>query len=156
MEWSFQSCLSACQNCCQWLKDQSEGVKELETKWKKKVFNSLQPLLIVPREQQIGLSYKTLIDLWKVEATAHSQVPVFNCTPALSFYEAVIIKKMEPFPVQKEKKKNSWWRRIGHKRLDFTAAALYDKFPGSAWMGCRFARRWKVPVACFGSFAFHI
>lgn len=75
-------------------------------KVKKKVFNSLQPLLIVPREQQIGPGYKTLIDLWKVEATAHSQVPVFNCTLALSFYEAVIIKKMESFPVQKEKKKS--------------------------------------------------
>lgn len=81
---------------------ENEGVKELESE--KKVFNSLQPLLIVPREQQIGPGYKTLIDLWKVEATAHSQVPVFNCTLALSVYEAVIIKKMESFPVQKEKK----------------------------------------------------
>lgn len=32
------------------------------------------------------------------------------------------------------------WRRISHKRLDFTAAALYDKFPGSAWIGCRAAK----------------
>lgn len=41
----------------------------------KKVFNSLKTRLIVQREQQIGLSYKTLIDLWKVEATAGSHVP---------------------------------------------------------------------------------
>lgn len=75
-------------------------------KKKKKVFNSLKPLLIVPREQQIGPGYKTVIDLWKVEATAHSQVPVLNCMPALSFHEAVIIKKMELFPAQKEKKKS--------------------------------------------------
>lgn len=123
---------------------------------KKKVFNSLKPLLIVPREQQIGPGYKTVIDLWKVEATARSQVPVLNCTPALSFHEAVIIKKNGVLSSPKKKKKITRWRRIGNKRLDFTAAALYDKFPGSAWIGCRFARRWKGPVACFGSFAFHI
>lgn len=41
---------------------ENKGVKELESE-KKKVFNSLQPLLIVPREQQIGPGYKTLIDL---------------------------------------------------------------------------------------------
>lgn len=78
-------------------------------------------------EQQIGPSYKTLIDLWKVEATAGSLVPMLNCMPVLSPYETVIIKKMGYFPV-----KITGWRRISHKRLGFTAAALYDKFPGSA------------------------
>lgn len=132
------------------------GEKKWKVRLKKKVFNSLKSLLIVPREQQIGPGYKTVIDLWKVEATARSQVPVLNCTPALSFHEAVIIKKKWSSFYSKKKKKITRWRRIGHKRLDFTAAALYDKFPGSAWIGCRFARRWKGPVACFGSFAFHI
>lgn len=58
---------------------------------KKKVFNGLKPLLSVQREQQIGLSYKTLIDLWKVE------LPALNCAPALSPYETVIIKKKNGF-----------------------------------------------------------
>lgn len=57
---------------------------------------------------------------------------------------------MGSFPV-----KITGWRRISHKRLDFTAAALYDKFPGSTWIGCGFARRWKRRVACLHSFTFH-
>lgn len=70
-----------------WVGEWRERVTE------KKVFNSLKTLLIVQREQQIGLSYKTLIDLWKVEATAGSHVPMLNCTPGLRPYETVIIKK---------------------------------------------------------------
>lgn len=99
------SCLSACQSCSQWLKEsESQGLKKMESTLK--VFNSLKPLLIVPREQQIGRGYKTVIDLWKVEATAHSQVPVLNCTPALSFHEAVIIKKNGVLSTPKRKKKD--------------------------------------------------
>lgn len=41
---------------------ESGGVKR-ERERVKKVFNSLKTLLIVWKEQQIGLSYKTLIDL---------------------------------------------------------------------------------------------
>lgn len=42
-----------------------------------------------------------------MEATARSQVPVLNCTPALSFHEAVIIKKNGVLSTPKKKKKKS-------------------------------------------------
>lgn len=45
------------------------------------------------REQQIGPCYKTLIDLWKVEATAGSHIPMLNCAHGRSPYETEIIKK---------------------------------------------------------------
>ena len=129
---------------------ESGGVKR-ESEWKKKVFNSLKALLIVQREQQIGLTYKTLIDLWKVEATAGSHVPMLNCTPGLSPYETVIIKK---------------WVLFQSKSLDDAESVIKGwilllqlymiSFPDLRGQGSRFARRWKALVACFCSFTFHV
>lgn len=117
----------------------------------KKKFNSLKTLLIVWKEQQIELSYKTLIDLWKVEATAGSHVPMLNCTPGLNPHETVIIKKQVSF-----QSKSLGWRKITNKRLTFTASALCDKLPKCMWTSCRFARLWKALVTCFQSFTFRI
>lgn len=70
----------------EWASEEGKWVaSECLTAWKH--------FLIVRREQQIGLSYKTLIDLWKVEVTARSLVPMLNCTPVLRPYEALIIKE---------------------------------------------------------------
>lgn len=118
---------------------------------KKKVFNSLKTLLIEQREQQIGLTYKTLIDLWKVEATAGSYVPMLNCTPGLSPYETAIIKK---------------WVLFQSKSLDDAESVIKGwilllqlymiSFPDLRGQGSRFARRWKALVECFCSFTFHV
>lgn len=81
-------------------------------KSEKKVFNSLKTLLIVQRELQIGPSCKTLIDLWKVEATAGSHVPMLNCTPGPSPCETAIIKK---------------WVLFQSKSLDDAESAIKDE-----------------------------